>query len=597
MSDVQLIKDKIDVKQLIEEYLPVKKAGAYWKACCPFHHEKSPSFMISPEKQIWHCFGCGKGGDIFSFLQEIEGINFPEALKILSDRAGVKLTQSFVSEVNKDKKNRLLEINSKAANFFHRFLMEMSSSQSARDYLEKRGVSKEVLETWQVGFIPDQWDLLTQYLLKKGFGIDDIVSAGLALKKEKGSGYFDRFRGRIMFPIADVHGNIVGFTGRVLVETENSGGKYVNTPQTEVYDKSRVLYGLNKSKTEIKAKDLVVLVEGQMDVLACHQAGMKNVVAVSGTALTPEQISLIKRFTINISMAFDGDKAGENAAKRGIDTAISQGLNVKIIQIPEGAGKDADECLKKNPEVWFESVDKAKLIMEWFFENVLKKYSLQDSQQKNKAAAELLEQINKIPGKIEQDYWIQKMSDKFSVQSEILRQSMKSLEKNNNIKQKKEVESKIKNIKEIFNDRNHVLEEQFLAILIGNLKLFTEIADKVDRKHFSTPEFGELYEIIKIRYNDRVDSNSAILDLSALTEDQKEKIDLLLMRRSKEFEEKEDKELRSEFLKTTEEMLKEWLKREKDRIKILLSQAQEKGDKQEEQKYFFELSELNKVKI
>ncbi len=597
MSDIQAIKDKLDIKQFIEEYLPVKKAGAYWKACCPFHHEKSPSFMISPDKQIWHCFGCGKGGDIFSFLQEIEGIDFPEALKILADRAGVQLTQNSVSQVNKDKKNRLLEVNAKAANFFHHFLLEMPAGKSALNYLEKRGLSKETIENWQIGFVPEQWDLLTQYLLKKGFGIEDILGAGLAIKKDNGRDCFDRFRGRIMFPLFDVHGNIVGFTGRVLVETENSGGKYMNTPQTEVYDKSRVLYGLNKAKTEIKAKDLVVLVEGQMDVIACHQAGMKNTVAVSGTALTEEQIVLIKRFTRNLAMAFDADKAGENAAKRGIDTAIAQGLNVRVIKIPEGAGKDADECLKKNPEIWFSAVENAKLVMDWFFENVLKKYSLQNSEEKKQAAGELLEQINKIPEAIEQDFWLQKMSDKFGVQTELLRQTMKNLGKIKNVRQKSEELPNNKNVSELFFNRSKSLEELFFVMLLKNLKFFPEISNKMEEKYITFPEFRKLYEIIKRSYNDKDNFKMANIQDIWIQENQTDLVDLLLMKSENEFEEKESKEIKIDFLKTFEEMQKEWLKNEKDKVKSLMNEAQQKGDTEGLEKYFTELSELNKIKI
>ncbi len=597
MSDVQLIKDKIDIKQLIEEYLPVKKAGAYWKANCPFHHEKTPSFMISPEKQIWHCFGCGKGGDAFSFLQEIEGIDFSEALKILADRAGVKLTNSFLSDINKDKRSRLFEVNNKALYFFHQFLLEMPGGKAARDYLEKRGLKVETIKDWQIGFIPDQWDLLTQYLLKRGFGIDDIIATGLSLKKERGSGYFDRFRGRIMFPLWDVHGNTVGFTGRILIEKENSGGKYVNTPQTEIYDKSKILYGLNKAKSEIKAKDLVILVEGQMDVIACHQAGMKNVIAASGTALTSEQVALIKRFTRNLAMAFDADSAGENAAKRGIDTAIAGGLSVKVIKIPEGAGKDADECLKKDPKVWFDCVDNAKLIMEWFFENILKKYSLQSSEEKKKAAGELLEQINKIPEAIEQDFWLQKMSDKFGVQTELLRQTMRTLEKNKINRQNKERLPENKNVSELFHNRNRELEEQFLTMLLKNLNFFAEVDSKMEEKYFSVLEFSKLYEIIKKSYNNRADFNLKKIISIWREENNSDLIELLLMKSENDFGQKEDKELRVDFLKTFEEIRKEWLKNEKNKVKMLLNDAQQKNDLVAVENYFLELSELNKIKI
>ena len=233
MTDLQAIKDRVDIVQLISEYLQLKKAGVNWKGRCPFHQEKTPSFMVQPEKQIWHCFGCGKGGDAFSFVEEMEGLDFPEALKLLADRAGVKLEQ-YRSEIDKSQKNRLLEVNAKAAYFFHHFLLEMEAAKPARDYLSGRGLKQETINKWQVGYIPDQWDLLTGYLLKKGNSIDDLVASGLTIKKDganasSGKGFYDRFRGRIMFPLFDTHGSIVGFTGRILVEKENSGGKYVNT--------------------------------------------------------------------------------------------------------------------------------------------------------------------------------------------------------------------------------------------------------------------------------------------------------------------------------------------------------------------------------
>lgn len=375
-TDIQAIKDRIDIVQFIGEYLPMKKAGANWKAVCPFHNEKSPSFMVHPEKQIWHCFGCGKGGDIFTFVQEMESLEFIEALKLLAKRAGVEVKLDR-GESNQSQRNRLLEINSMAAYFFHHVLLELPGAENARHYLDDRQLKKQTILDWQVGYAPDQWELLTKYLLKKGFGIDDLVLSGLTIKREgadarTGRGFYDRFRGRIMFPICDPHANVVGFTGRILVETENSGGKYVNTPETLLYEKSRILYGIQRAKTEIKSKDLAVLVEGQMDVIACHQAGMTNVVAASGTALTFEQIKLLKRYTNNIAMAFDADSAGERAGKRGIQIAVEEGMKVKVIVIPAGAGKDADECLKKNPQVWFEAVQSAQDVMDWYFNITLR---------------------------------------------------------------------------------------------------------------------------------------------------------------------------------------------------------------------------------
>lgn len=431
MSDTQTIKDRLDIVQVIGEYITLKKAGANWKANCPFHHEKSPSFMVHQDKQIWHCFGCSKGGDVFSFVQEIEGMEFVEVLKLLAKRAGVELTLRQ-NEGDSSQRTRLLEINTTAAYFFHRMLLDMDASRVAREYLERRQLKPETIQAWQIGFVPDQWELLTKYLLKKGHGIDDMVTAGLTIKREgadarTGKGYYDRFRGRVMFPISDTHGNVIGFTGRVLVETETSGGKYVNSPQTPLYDKSRVLYGIHKAKTAIKAADLAVLVEGQMDVVACHQAGMANVVAASGTALTIEQIKLLKRYTTNIAIAFDADAAGQNAGKRGIGIAMEEGMNIRVIQIPPGFAKDADECLKKDPAVWFKAVAEAKTVMEWYFAVTLVGVNKNDPKKKQLAAATLLTEIARLPHPVERDEWVKRLADELAIEVSILRNEVKKI--------------------------------------------------------------------------------------------------------------------------------------------------------------------------
>ncbi|TSC85062.1 MAG: DNA primase [Parcubacteria group bacterium Gr01-1014_13] len=531
MTDTQAIKDRLDIVQIIGEYIPLKKAGANWKANCPFHNEKSPSFMVHPEKQFWHCFGCSKGGDVFSFLQEMEGLEFSEALKILADRAGVKL-DTFVSDINKSQKNRILEINAKAAYFFHQFLLEMPASGGARDYLSRRQLKPETIEEWKVGFIPEQWDLLTQYLLKKGNNVDDLLASGLTIKKD-GGGVYDRFRGRIMFPIWDAHGNNVGFTGRVLVETEKSGGKYINTPQTLVFDKSRILYGLNKAKTEIKNKDFTVLVEGQMDVIACHQAGMKNVVASSGTALTFEQIKLLKRYSNNIAIAFDADAAGQNAAKRGIDLALEQGMNIKIIQIPAGAGKDADECLKKNSAVWFKAVENAKEVMEWYFASVLLGADKHDPKQKQKIADTLLAEIIRLPYAVERDHWLKKLADELSVDHATLTAEMRRLAS----AKPKHYEGKAENVpQEKAKDENwgqqsqsRLLAENIFALFIKFPKLFGEYDMSSSQAFFPPASMASLYESLKRQYNGSIDQKEA------LEKEQQNSIDILVLKADKEY--------------------------------------------------------------
>ena len=302
-SQVDEIKSKVDIVEIIQEYIQLKPAGANWKAPCPFHNEKTPSFMVSRDKQIFHCFGCGEGGDIFTFVQKIENIDFPEALKILAEKAGVKLKKIDPTLVSQ--KTKLMDICHLAAEFFHKALTSSKEGQISRDYIAKRKLSPQTLADFKIGYAPDSWDLLLNLLRKKGYKDNDIFLAGLVVKNDRGQLY-DRFRQRLMFPIFDQHGNIVGFTGRILdASKENQGGKYVNTPQTLIYNKSLIAYGLDKAKSEIKKQDLVVVVEGNMDVIASHQAGIKNVIASSGTALTLEQLKILQRYSNNLALAFD----------------------------------------------------------------------------------------------------------------------------------------------------------------------------------------------------------------------------------------------------------------------------------------------------
>jgi DNA primase len=430
MSDTQLIKDKLDVVSLVGEYVQLKPAGVNHKGLCPFHREKSPSFMVNRERQSWHCFGCSKGGDIFSFVQEIEGIDFVEALKLLAQKAGVELTDRRTNPKEAGQKSRLKEVMAEAARFYHNVLIELPQAEPARAYLQQRGLVDNTIEAWQIGFIPDQWDLLTKYLLKKGHSVDDLVLAGLTIQRDgavagSSRGFYDRFRGRIMFPIWDVHGSVVGFTGRVLVETEHSGGKYVNTPQSPLYDKSRVVFGLNKAKQAIREHDLAVLVEGQMDVIACHQAGMENVVATSGTAMTEFQIQLLARYTKNVAIAFDADAAGQAAAKRGIDVALTEGMNIRVIRIPDGAGKDPDECVKKNPDVWRQAVKDAEDVMKWYMERALKDKDVSKPKDKQEAANMMLPEIARIPFAVERDHWLREFSLALGVEIDVLKEDLR----------------------------------------------------------------------------------------------------------------------------------------------------------------------------
>ncbi len=597
MSDTQLIKDKIDIVDFINEYVRLKPAGVNHKGCCPFHQEKTPSFMVNRERQSWHCFGCNKGGDIFSFLQEIEGMEFVEALRFLADRAGVPL-EYRASEINSSQKNRLKEINIQAARFFHKFLVDMSASKSARDYLNRRGVTDETIEQWQIGFITDQWELLTQYLLKKGYSIDDLVVSGLTIRREGADavtqkGFYDRFRGRVMFPIWDVHGAVVGFTGRVLVETDKSGGKYVNTPQTPMYDKSRVVFGLDKAKQAIKTEDLIVMVEGQMDVISCHQAGMKNVVATSGTALTEQQVKLLKRYSKNINIAFDADAAGQAAAKRGINLALQEGMSVKVIIIPEGQGKDPDECLKKNPGTWFEAVKNAQGIMDWYFKKALINKDLSDPKQKQKIADELLSEIMLIPYAVEQDHWLRELSSKLNVDVAVLRENMIQIK---NSEKRKVVDGKEEEIRKPAIEEKTRLNSLLEQLLILFLKFPDDLKTVIlnlESGMLSTTKYLPLYESIKNIYNE----NRAI-DISQLRDsiksDQLENpTDLLLMKGELEYAEFSKEEVAKEITNLLADIKMEW-KREKGKgIQSKLEEAEKAGDKEKLKKLSEEFQKLS----
>jgi DNA primase len=428
MSDTQTIKDNLDIVDFINEYVQLKPAGSNHKGLCPFHNEKSPSFMVSRERQSWRCFGCNKGGDIFSFVQEIEGMEFVEALKLLADKAGITLTHNFSGNKQAgEKKVRLKQIMEAAVHFYHQFLLKMDSAADARKYLQERGLQQHTIDVWKIGFVPDQWDLLTQYLLKKGYAIDDLVDAGLTMKRDAannrgtGKGYYDRFRGRIMFPIHDAHGNAVGLTGRVLVETETSGGKYVNTPQTDIYDKSSILFGLDKAKTAMRQKDQVIVVEGQMDVIAVWQSGMEQVVASSGTALTEQQVKHMSRYTKHMLMAFDTDTAGLAAAKRGIGIALEAGMHVRVIQIPQEIAKDPDECIKKSPTVWEASVQNATSVLAWYISLAVSEHDLTTPLGKQAAADDVLPEIIKIPYAVEQDHWMRELASAIGVDVAVLK--------------------------------------------------------------------------------------------------------------------------------------------------------------------------------
>lgn len=410
------IKDRIDLVDVAREYVPeLKKAGANWKARCPFHQEKTPSFMVNPGRGIWHCFGCGKGGDVFAFVQEAEGIEFPDALRMLASRAGVKLERADPQK--ESKRSRTLDILRHAARWYHGALLRSKSGEIARQYLATRAITDETRDAWMLGFAPDAWEGVSTYLKSRGFRDQEIAEAGLSSMNDRGNQY-DRFRNRLMFPIADVHGSVIGFTARKFAE-DDQGAKYINTPETVVYKKSSVLYGLSYAKQEIRKQDLAVIVEGNMDAISSHQAGVANVVASSGTALTPEQLQLIKRYTKNIALAFDPDSAGQSAASRGLEIAWREDMSISVVSLPDGV--DPDGLVKRDPRQWVDAIAHRVELLDWVFERSQREHDITTASGKKNAARAILSWVARLSDPIEQTHYLQKLSAQVNVDEGILR--------------------------------------------------------------------------------------------------------------------------------------------------------------------------------
>lgn len=415
MSDeVEEIKRRIDIVDLISSYLTLKKAGVNYRALCPFHNEKTPSLMVSPEKQIWHCFGCGQGSDIFGFVMKMENLEFPEALRMLADRAGIQLKRrdsSTVFKKSQDNKSRLYLVNSFAAKAFHKILVSHPAGRTALNYLKKRKLTDQTIKEFMLGYAPSS-RAMNLLLKKRGFSDQEIKNAGSP----------DKFFKRIIFPITDVMANVIGFTGRVL--DSNIQPKYLNTPETVIFHKGRILYNLARARGKIKLEKATVLVEGQMDVIASWQAGIKNVVATSGTALTPDHLQILYRYSPNLIFAFDADTAGLLAAKNGYEMAIAAGFNVKMVDLggpPAGGFKDPGEMIEKKPTLWQKVVVETKPVIDWYFDLAFKaqKTSL-TSQEKKEIAQEILPLIKKIPDTIEQAHYVGLLAKKLAVTENII---------------------------------------------------------------------------------------------------------------------------------------------------------------------------------
>ena len=481
-SSVDQIKSRIDILTLISSYMKLEKAGASYKGKCPFHNEKTPSFFVSPERGSYYCFGCGARGDIFTFVEEFEGLDFKGALKLLADRAGVQLeTYSQETKENKSEKEKLYEVIEEATKFFENNLKDNPEPEQARygagkqalEYLKSRGLTDKTIKDFRIGFAVLDWRRLYDHLKSKNFTDDEIEKAGLAKKPDPEEGkpskaMYDRFRGRIMFPINDSSGRVIAFSGRILVD-DGKSAKYLNSPETLIFNKSSVLFGIDKAKDSIRKNDFSILVEGQMDLVLSHQAGFRNTVASSGTAMNDKTVSkeniinnlgLVCRLSKNIVLAYDADKAGVNASNRFAKIALSLGMDVKVAGMKEGVDP-ADVISKEGKDAWHEAIRNSKHFIPFMLERILKELA-PDQRKVGKAIRErLLPFVNDLESSIEKSHFITLISNKSGINEKALLEDLQKVISEMTT-ESKEIKTAIENVEKKL--RKDPIEKRLLGI-------------------------------------------------------------------------------------------------------------------------------------
>ncbi|MGH2455820.1 MAG: DNA primase [Candidatus Limnocylindria bacterium] len=414
------IKSKLAVVDIVGETVALKRAGSAYKGLCPFHAEKTPSFIVSPERETWHCFGCGEGGDIFTFLMKRDGLDFREALTRLAEKAGVELSERTAREDRR--KRRLREALEAAIAWYREVLLQARQADAARGYLEERGFTAATLERFTIGYAPNTWEALTRRLIGRGFSNDELIAAGLASPSNRG-GVIDKFRGRVIIPIRDASGRPVGLGGRIMPGAE--GPKYLNSPAGPLFDKSRTLFAIDLAKAAIRREKLTVIVEGYTDVMAAHQAGFENVVASLGTALTRGQIELATKYADGVALAYDVDLAGEAATQRGLleelgpDQSVSK---VRVVRIP--AGKDPDELIRTDPDAWRRSVAEAKPVIEYFIDRTAAELGLDSVAGKRELSGRTLALLKRVGDPIERSLYLQRLARLVQVEERVLAEAL-----------------------------------------------------------------------------------------------------------------------------------------------------------------------------
>jgi len=497
------IRQRADIVRVISEYIPLKKAGANFKALCPFHEEKTPSFNVNTAKQIFHCFGCQEGGNAISFVMKYENVSFPEAVRVLAANMGIEIESRDAKADGEIE--RIYSALKAASEFFRARLEEAPETAPAREYMKKRNIDPQLAGLFGLGWAPDEWEALTGHLLKKGFELKTIEKAGLCKPSSKGNA-IDRFRGRLIFPICNAGGKPIAFAGRVLDESRKDAPKYLNSPETPVYSKSRVLYGLHLAQQAARRADSLIIVEGYMDVIALRAAGVENTVAVAGVAFTPRQAEAIKRTCENAVILFDTDEAGIKAAQKSIPVLLDQGLKVKALSLP--GAKDPDEFIGANgPEKFGELAKHAPAFAEFVIDTVLAKADLNDIGSKTEAAREVIPFLKKIKDGIERSQYAQLLAERARIDPKVIEKEVnRSIPQQGAPAGPRGAEQKT--------SARSLAEKILIRILLDRPEYLDSYASALAPDDFSNKEYMEIFRLILLAREREVRTISEIVDMA-----------------------------------------------------------------------------------
>ncbi len=567
------IKARLNIVDIVGAYVQLKKAGVNYKGVCPFHSEKTPSFIVSPEKQIFHCFGCNKGGDIFTFIEEAEGVQFPEALQFLADKAGIKVDNlsKFWKKEKKSEKDIFFKAHELAAEFFEKQLNKTNDGKKVLEYLKKRGINDDTIKEFRIGFAPDSYSELNEYLLKKGIPKDILLKSGLVSAKNIASeNIYDKYRARLIFPIFDYMGRICGFGGRALKKDQMP--KYLNSPENIIYNKSKILYGLSHAKRDIKEKDKIILVEGYFDVILPYQEGVKNICATSGTALTEAQVRLINRLTNNMVCSFDSDEAGQEAAYRAYTLARDFSMNVQTMGV--SSEKDpADFVLKKGAEEFIKKVDNAQDFLVFYVESLTKEFNPGDASGRRKILDRILPFYKKLPP-ASKDFYIKELSKKMNIPERFLYDEIENFK----LPPKHPARTDEVSINPL---QRHKFDcsEILISIVLEYPKMLENLKDLAVENHFDN-EMKSIYKILFDQYNQ---SRNGVVEWdlkSRFSSDLSQKLDILKLYAEDRYTQFSDESITQEIKKLVDK-IKETRKNSRlKELQIKICEAEEKDDKE-----------------